>query len=53
MERLQTNRIEDRETVQQKSGARELELQQTQVENALVPKANVPCSCPGCFPFDF
>ncbi len=51
MERVQTGYIEDRKTMQQKSGSSDTEVQ-TRSGQGTVSRPEVPCSCPGCFPFD-
>ena len=47
------NRIEDRKISQQENNVRETEAQQVKLSPGTVSRPEAPCSCPGCFPFDF
>ena len=52
MKHLQSG-VEERKTSQQKSGTREIEAQTVKSAQGSSSRPEVPCSCPGCFPFDF
>ena len=51
MEHMQLDQTEDRRTTKQKDESRSSEAQPLKAQGT-VSRPEVPCSCPGCFPFD-
>jgi hypothetical protein len=53
MQRIETRRNEAGKTGLMEKAMRELEAASQAKAQSAAAKAEVPCSCPGCFPYQF
>jgi hypothetical protein len=53
MELIETSGIEGHKTNQQQSNLQKVETKTAKDAQSYGSRVEVPCCCPGCFPFDF